>query len=75
MGGKKLTNPGDIAEGFNDHLANIGSNVADEIGTTTCNFHQHIKKANSEFTTFEPVTIDYAYIVSYVSYQARKLLV
>jgi hypothetical protein len=36
----KLTNPEDMAKGFNDYFANIGPNIAAKIDTTECHFKQ-----------------------------------
>jgi hypothetical protein len=52
----KLTSPEDIAKGFNDYFANIGPNLAAEIDTTECHFKDYLKRAESEFTAFKPVT-------------------
>ena len=55
--GEILTNPQDIAEGFNDYFAKIGPNLASKIGTSNCNFENYIKKTKSEFAAFQPTTI------------------
>ncbi|CAB3994041.1 Hypothetical predicted protein, partial [Paramuricea clavata] len=55
----KLTSPEDIAKGFNDYFANIGPNLAAEIDTTECHFKDYLKKAESEFTAFKPVTTNH----------------
>ena len=56
-----LTNPKDIAEGFNDYFSNIGTNLASKIGTSNCNFKTYVEKAKSEFTAFQPVTVNLVY--------------
>ena len=56
-----LTNPKDIAEGFNDYFSNIGTNLASKIGTSNCNFETYVEKAKSEFTAFQPVTVNLVY--------------
>ncbi len=45
-----LTNPKDIAEGFNDYFSNIGPNLASQIDTSNSNFETYVKNAESEFT-------------------------
>ena len=55
--GEILTNPQDIAEGFNDYFSKIGPNLASKIGTSNCNFENYIKKTKSEFAAFQPTTI------------------
>ena len=57
-----LTNPKDIAEVFNDYFANIGQNLAsNQTDNTNFNFETYVKKAESEFTAFQPVTIGQVY--------------
>ena len=55
-----LTNPKDIAEGFNDYSSNIGPNLASQIDTSNSNFETYVKNAESEFTAFQPVTVNLA---------------
>ena len=55
--GEILTNPQDIAEGFNDYFLKIGQNLASKIGTSNCNFENYIKKTKSEFAALQPTTI------------------
>ena len=40
---KKLTNPKDIAEGFNEYFSNIGPNLADKIDSTDSHFQEYLK--------------------------------
>ena len=54
---RKLTSPSDIAEDFNDFFSKIGPNLAEEIGTTDCNFRQYIKKSESEFAALKAVYV------------------
>ena len=56
-----LTNPKDIAEGFNDYFSNIGTNLASKIGTSNCNFETYVEKVKSEYTAFQPVTVNLVY--------------
>ena len=63
----KLTSPEDIAKGFNDYFANIGPNLAAEIDTTECHFKDYLKKAESEFTAFKPVTTNHACLFFVIS--------
>ena len=57
-----LKNPKDIAEGFNDYFSNIGQNLAsNQTDNTNFNFETYVKKAESEFTAFQPVTISQVY--------------
>ena len=55
--GEILTNPQDIAEGFNDYFSKIGPNLARKIGTSNCNFENYIKKTKSGFAAFQSNTI------------------
>ena len=58
LGDNSLTNPKDIAEVFNDYFANIGQNLAsNQADNINFNFETYVKKAESEFTAFQPVTI------------------
>ena len=59
--GEILTNPQDIAEGFNDYFSKIGPNLASKIGTSNCNFENYIKKTKSEFAAIQPTTISNVY--------------
>ena len=62
LGDNSLTNPKDIAEVFNDYFANIGQNLAsNQTDNTNFNFETYVKKAESEFTAFQPVTISQVY--------------
>ena len=62
LGDNGLTNPKDIAEVFNDYFANIGQNLAsNQTDNTNFNFETYVKKAESEFTAFQPVTISQVY--------------
>ena len=47
--GEILTNPEDIAEGFNNYFSNIGPNLASKIGTSNCDFEHYIKNTKLEF--------------------------
>ena len=38
----KLTSPEGISERFNDFSSNLGTNLADKIGTTECQFKDYI---------------------------------
>ena len=53
-----LNNPKDISEGFNNYFSNIGHNLASQIDTSNCNFETYVKKATSEFTAFQPTTVN-----------------
>ena len=55
LGENSLTNPKDIAEGFNDYF----SNLASQIDTSNFNFKTYVKHAESEFTAFQPVTVNH----------------
>ena len=59
LGENSLTNPKDIAEGFNDYFSNIGSNLVSQINTSNFNFETYVKHAESEFTAFQPVTVNH----------------
>ena len=62
LGDNSLTNPKDIAEVFNDYFANIGQNLAsNQTDNLNFNFETYVKKAESEFTAFQPVTISQVY--------------
>ena len=62
LGDNGLTNPKDIAEVFNDYFANIGQNLAsNQTDNTNFKFEAYVKKAESEFTAFQPVTISQVY--------------
>ena len=62
LGDNSLTNPKDIAEVFNDYFANIGQNLAsNQTDNTNFNFETYVKKAESESTAFQPVTISQVY--------------
>ena len=67
-----LTNPKDIAEGFNDYFSNIGPNLASQIDTSNSNFETYVKNAESEFTAFQSVTVNLVYQRLTVVFQARK---
>ena len=59
---KKVTSPSDIAESFNEYFSEIGPKLADNIDQNNSNcFQQYIKKAESEFATFEPVTVNHVF--------------
>ena len=62
LGDNSLTNPKDIAEVFNDYFANIGQNLAsNQTDNINLNIETDVKKAESEFTAFQPVTISQVY--------------
>ena len=62
LGDNSLTKPNDIAEVFNDYFSNIGQNVAsNQADNTNFNFETYVKKAESEFTAFQPVTVNQVY--------------
>ena len=62
LGDNSLTNPKDIAEVFNDYFANIAQNLAsNQTDDINFNFETYVKKAESEFTAFQPVTISQVY--------------
>ena len=62
LGGNSLTNPKDIAEVSNDYFSNIGQNLAsNQTDNTNFKFETYVKKAESEFTAFQPVTISQVY--------------
>ena len=62
LGDNSLTNPKDTAEVFNDYFANIGQNLAsNQTDNINFNFETYVKKAESEFTAFQPVTISQVY--------------
>ena len=56
-----LNNPKDIAEGFNHYFANIGPNLAEKIQILVCDAETYVKKATSEFTAFQPTTVNNVY--------------
>ena len=59
---KKVTNPMDIAESFNDYFSEIGPKLAENINHNNSNyFQQYMKRAKSEFTAFKPVPVHYVY--------------
>ena len=60
LGENSLTNPRDIAEGFNDYIGpNIGPNLASQINTQNFNFETYVKNIESEFAAFQPVTVNH----------------
>ena len=61
LGDNSLTNPKDIAEGFNDYFSSIGPNLASQNDNTNFDFETYVKKVESEFTAFQPVTINQVY--------------
>ena len=61
VGNNLLNNPKDIAEGFNNYFANIGPNLAEKIQTSICDAETYVKKATSEFTAFQPTTVNNIY--------------
>ena len=61
LGENSLTNPKDIAEGFNDYFSNIGPNLASQINTSNLNFETYVKNTESEFTAFQPVRVNHVY--------------
>jgi exonuclease III len=61
LGENSLTNPKDIAEGFNEYFSNIGPNLASQIDTSNSNYETYVKNAESEFTAFQPVTVNLVY--------------
>ena len=56
-----LQSPEEIAEGFNMFFTSIGQNLADIIPTNDCNFEDFIQPPISEFTAFNPVTVNTIY--------------
>ena len=61
LGDNSLTNPKDIAEGFNDYFSSIGPNLANQNDNTNFDFETYVMKVESEFTAFQPVTINQVY--------------
>ena len=61
LGDNSPTNPKDIAEGFNDYFSSIGSNLASQNDNINFDFETYVKKVESEFTAFQPVTINQVY--------------
>ena len=61
LGDNSLTIPKDIAEGFNDYFSSIGPNLASQNDETNFDFETYVKKVESEFTAFQPVTINQVY--------------
>ena len=61
LGNNLLNNPKDIAEGFNNYFANIGPNLAEKFQTSVCDAETYVKKATSEFTAFQPTTVNNVY--------------
>ncbi|CAB3986709.1 Hypothetical predicted protein [Paramuricea clavata] len=61
LGESSLTNPKDIAEGFNDYFSNIAPNLASQINNSNLNFETYVKNTESEFTAFQPVTVNHVY--------------
>ena len=59
LGENSLTNPRDIAEGFNEYFSNIGPNLASQINTQNFNFETYVKNIESEFAAFQPVTVNH----------------
>ena len=59
VGQNNLTNPEDIAEGFNEYFLNIGLDLASKIDSSNCNFETYVKNAKSEFAAFQPVTVSH----------------
>ena len=59
LGKNSLTNPRDIAEGFNDYFSNAGPNLASQINTQNLNFETYVKNIESEFAGFQPVTVNH----------------
>ena len=48
-------------QGFNDYFSNIGPNLASQINTSNLNFETCVKNTESEFTAFQPVTVNHVY--------------
>ena len=59
LGENRLTNPRDIAEGFNGYFSNTGPNLASQINTQNLNFEAYVKNIESEFAGFQPVTVNH----------------
>ena len=60
LGENSLTNPKDIAAGFNDYFSNIGPNLASLINTSNFNFETYVKHAESELLhAWQPVTVNH----------------
>ena len=53
--GRKIEDPTEIAELFNDFFVNIGPNLAKDIPNTDKDFHIFLKNRNSQSLFFEPV--------------------
>ena len=58
IGENILNNPQEIAEGFNKYFSNIGPDLASKIDMPNCNFQTYVKKSKSEFTAFQPKTVN-----------------
>ena len=59
---KTLTTPDEIAEGFNNYFSEIGPNLAKDIDTSSnSNFKKYLKHSNSEFTAFQPISVNSVY--------------
>ena len=69
IGENILSDPQEIADGFNDYFSNIGPNLASKIDVPNCNFETYMKKAKSEFTAFQPTTVNNVqYFMYYPNY-------
>ena len=58
MGENILNDPLQIAEGSNEYFSNIGPDLASKINMLNCNFETYVKKTTSEFTAFQPITVN-----------------
>lgn len=58
VNGINLTNPKDIADGFNVFFSNIGPDLRNKIGTSDCNFQEYINTAKSKFFAFVAITVN-----------------
>ena len=59
--GETLTINEDIAESFNNCFSNIGSNLANKVGTADDNFVNYARNTKSEFAAFHPRNIGSVY--------------
>lgn len=56
MGDRKIDDPTDMAEVFNDFFVNIGPNLAENIPNSNAKFHSFLKDNNPHSLFFEPIT-------------------
>ena len=61
LGDNSLANSKDIADAFNDYFSSIGPNLASQSDNINFDFETYVKTAESEFTAFQPVTINQVY--------------